>query len=70
MISIEPTYPALDRAAFLIERTCVPRYYPPTYCAEAAQLLAMLETARRDSEGQEAVSGGTRPNPTNEVMIK
>ena len=37
VISIDPTYPALDRAAFLIERTCVPRYYPPRYCAEAAQ---------------------------------
>ena len=53
MISIEPTYPALDRAAFLIERTCVPRYYPPTYCAEAAQLLAMLEAARQKSSPQE-----------------
>lgn len=47
VISIDPTYPALDRAAFLIERTCVPRYYPPRYCAEAAQLLAMLEAARQ-----------------------
>lgn len=36
VISIDPTYPALDRAAFLIERTCVPRYYPPRYCAESA----------------------------------
>ena len=53
MISIDPTYPALDRAAFLIERTCVPRYYPPTYCAEAAQLLAMLEAARQKSIPQE-----------------
>lgn len=49
MISIEPTYPALDRAAFLIERTCVPRYYPLCYCAEAAQLLAMLEAAQQKS---------------------
>ena len=47
VISIEPTYPALDRAAFLIERTCVPRYYPPAYCAEAAQLIAMLEAANQ-----------------------
>ena len=53
MISIEPTYPALDRAAFLIEHTCVPRHYPPTYCAEAAQLLAMLEAAQRQSTPQE-----------------
>ncbi len=53
MISIEPAYPALDRAAFLIERTCVPRYYPPTYCAEAAQLIAMLEAARRKDGPQE-----------------
>lgn len=51
--SVEPTYPALDRAAFLIEHTCVPRYYPPTYCAEAAQLLAMLEAARRQSTPKE-----------------
>ena len=53
LISIEPTYPALDRAAFLIERTCVPRYYPPRYCAEAAQLLSMLEAARQKSSPQE-----------------
>ena len=51
MISIEPTYPALDRAAFLIEHACVPRAYP-TYCAEAAQLLAMLEAARRKEAPQ------------------
>lgn len=49
MISIEPTYPALDRAAFLIEHACVPRAYP-TFCAETAQLLAMLEAARQKSE--------------------
>ena len=55
---------------FLLERVCVPRCDPPAYCAEAAQLLAMLEAARRDSEGREAVSGGTRPNPINEVMTK
>lgn len=53
LIYIEPAYPALDRAAFLIERTCVPRYYPPRYCAEAAQLLAMLEAARRQNPPQE-----------------
>lgn len=53
VISIEPTYPALDRTAFLIERTCVPRYYPPRYCAEAAQLLAMLEATRQKSIPQE-----------------
>lgn len=53
MISIDPTYPALNRAAFLIERICVPRYYPPTYCAEAAQLLAMLDAARQKSVPQE-----------------
>lgn len=53
VISIEPTYPALDRTAFLIERTCVPRYYPPRYCAEAAQLLAMLEAAQQKSIPQE-----------------
>lgn len=53
MISIDPTYPALDRAAFLIERTCLPRYYPPRYCAEAAQLLAMLEAAQQRRSPQE-----------------
>jgi len=53
VISIEPTYPALDRAAFLIERTCVPKYYPPRYCAETAQLLAMLDEARQKSIPQE-----------------
>ena len=53
VISIDPTYPALDRAAFLIERTCVPRYYPPRYCAEAAQLLAMLEAAQLRRNPQE-----------------
>lgn len=52
MISIDPTYPALDRAAFLIERTCVPRYYPPRYCVEAAQLLAMLEAVRQRGSPQ------------------
>ena len=53
VISIESAYPALDRAAFLIERTCVPRYYPPRYCAEAAQLLAMLEAAQQKNIPQE-----------------
>ena len=48
-IQDEPTYPALDRAAFLIEHACVPRAYP-TFCAETAQLLAMLEAARQKSE--------------------
>lgn len=52
VISIEPTYPALNRAAFLIERACVPRYYP-SYCAEAAQLLALLEAARQKNTPQE-----------------
>ena len=41
----EPVYPPLDRAAFLIERTCVPRFYP-SYCAETAQLLALMEAVR------------------------
>ena len=53
MISIDPTYPALDRAVFLIERICVPRYYPPTFCAETAQLLAKLEAAQQKSSQQE-----------------
>lgn len=48
-------YPALNRTMFLIERTCIPRYYPPTYCAEAAQLLAMLEAARQYGEQESSV---------------
>ena len=52
VISIDPTYPALDRAVFLIERICVPRYYPPTFCAETAQLLAMLEAVRQRGSPQ------------------
>lgn len=51
--SSKPIYPTLDRAAFLIERICVPRYYPPTFCAETAQLLAMLEAAGQKSIQQE-----------------
>ena len=53
MISIEPVYLALDRAAFRIERICVPRYYPPTFCAETAQLLAMLEAAQQKNTPQD-----------------
>lgn len=48
----EPAYPVLDRAAFLIERACVPRYYP-TFCAETAQLLALLEEAQQKGTPQE-----------------
>lgn len=51
-IQDEPTYPALDRAAFLIEHACVPRAYP-TFCAETVQLLAMLEAAQRQNTPQE-----------------
>ena len=40
----EPTYPPLDRTAFLIDRACVPRYVP-RYCAEEAQLFAALAAA-------------------------
>lgn len=52
MISIDPAYPALDRTAFLVERACVPRFYP-SFCAETAQLLAMLEAAQQKSTPQE-----------------
>ncbi len=51
-IQHESTYPALDRAAFLIEHACVPRAYP-TFCAETAQLLAMMEAAQRQNTSQE-----------------
>lgn len=52
MISIDPAYPALDRTAFLVERACVPRFYT-SFCAETAQLLAMLEAAQQKSTPQE-----------------
>ena len=52
MISIDPAYPALDRTAFLVERACVPRFYP-SFCAETAQLLAMLEAAQQKNIPQE-----------------
>ena len=52
--SSRPIYPALNRAVFLIERACVPRYYPPTFCAEAAQLFAMLEAVRQKDTPQES----------------
>lgn len=45
-------WPTLDRAAFLIEHACVPRAYP-SYCAEAAQLLAALEERLRQGSPQE-----------------
>ena len=45
-------WPALDRAAFLIEHASVPKYVP-RYCAEAAQLMAMLAA----SLGQESAGG-------------
>lgn len=50
--SCKPTYPALDRAAFLIERACVPRFYP-FYCAETAQLFAMMEAALHQQQTNE-----------------
>lgn len=53
VISIEPTSPALGRAALLLERVCAPRCEPPAYCAEAAQLLAMLEAVRQKKSEKE-----------------
>ncbi len=53
VISIEPTSPALGRAMFLLERVCAPRCDPPAYCAEAAQLLAMLEAVRQKKSEKE-----------------
>ncbi len=52
----KPAYPPLDRAAFLIEHACVPKSYP-SFCAETAQLFALMEAARR----------GNTPKITNEV---
>jgi len=40
----EPTYPALDRAEYLVERTYMPNR-APRYCAEEAQLFAALAEA-------------------------
>ena len=45
-------WPALDRTALLIEHASVPKYVP-RYCAEAAQLMAMLAA----SLGQESAGG-------------
>ena len=56
----ETNWPTLDRAAFLIERACVPRYYP-AYCAEAAQLLALLEAAQQRRNPQENSGSHTAP---------
>ena len=50
----EPTYPPLNRAAFLIERACVPGFYP-SYCAEAAQILAAMDACLQ--KGGQAESG-------------
>lgn len=36
-------YPALDRANFLAEQTCVSGGYIPSYYAEAAQILAEID---------------------------
>jgi len=55
----EPEYPALNRAAFLIERASVPRYHPSPYCAEMGQLLAGIAARLQEnqpnsqSEGQD-----------------
>ncbi len=51
----EPTYPALDQAEFLAERTCTPNH-APRYCAEEAQLFAALAEAfsrRKPSQGDD-----------------
>lgn len=46
---MEDTYPELNRAAFLIEHACVPRYVPPI-CAETAEILALMaEVAARQN---------------------
>lgn len=38
MANHEPDWPILDRTAYLIEHTCVPRA-APFYCAEAGQFF-------------------------------
>lgn len=49
----KPTYPVLNRAEFLIERACVPKYVP-SYPAEIAQILAAIELR----QSQQQPSGG------------
>ena len=46
-------WPALDRAAFLIDHAGVPRHVP-YYCAESAQLVSMLAAFQQ----QQNPSGG------------
>ena len=46
-------WPVLDRAEFLIDHACVPKYVPH-YCAEAAQLMSMLAASLQ----QNSLSGG------------
>ena len=46
-------WPALERAAFLIDHAGVPRYIPH-YCAESAQLVSMLAAFQQ----QQNPSGG------------
>ena len=43
-------WPALERAAFLIEHNSIP-IFVPRYCAEAAQLASMMAALRQDSIG-------------------
>ena len=52
---MESVYPALNREAFLIEHACVPRFYP-SYCAEAAQILAEIERRRLSLQSHEGGS--------------
>ena len=54
----EPTYPPLDRTAFLIEHACVPGFYPP-YCAETAQILAAMDACLQKSS---QAKNGEQPN--------
>lgn len=49
----KPQWPELNRAAFLIERAIVPRYYP-TYCAEIGQLLAGIEARLQENSRAES----------------
>ena len=54
MEGYDPNWPALNRAAFLIEHASVPRHVP-IYCAEAGQLFAMLTAYLQ----QKNLSGGS-----------
>ena len=61
MANHEPDWPILDRTAYLIEHTCVPRA-APFYCAEAGQFFAALAACLHRTSPPES-SGANEPGP-------